>query len=215
MTQNCDQEAKMMMNPQFGEQIRRIIISGPIGDMTAASFLDQITFFEYQDVGVPINVYIDSPGGSVSSALAMLDAMTTCACPIRTIGMGQVASAAVLLLAAGDKNNRVISPNCRVMIHQCSCGIGGNTSEIENEILEVQRIQDIYNSLLSKYTGKKIAQIKADMVQNHYMGAKQAISYGICDRIMPIRKMGGSVIAGPKPKVFRVPKKKPEKTTKK
>jgi ATP-dependent Clp protease protease subunit len=212
MIQNCDQEAKMMMNPQFGEQIRRIIVSGPIMDATAAYFLDQITALEYADLGVPINVYINSPGGCVSSTLSMLDAMTTCSCPIRTIGMGSVCSAAVLLLAAGDKNNRIISPNCRVMIHQVSTGMGGNVSELENEIHEVQCLQEIYNGLLSKYTGQKIPKIKADMAKNYYMSAKQAIDYGIADRMMPIRKMGNLIIPSPKAKTFRLPKaKKPTK----
>jgi ATP-dependent Clp protease protease subunit len=205
MTQ-FDLEAKMM-NPQFGEQIRRIIVSGPIIDQTAAYFLDQLTFLEYSDCGVPVNIYVDSPGGSVNSALSMLDAMTTCSCPIRTIGIGQVASAAVLLLAAGDKGNRIISPNCRVMIHQVSCGLGGNTTELENEIQEVQRLQEIYNNLLAKYTGQKIAKIKTDMVQNYYMSAAESIKYGIADNVLQPRKMGKTIISGPQPKQFRLPKK--------
>ena len=211
MVQNCDTEAKMAMNPQFSEQIRRIIVSGPIIDQMAAYFLDQLTFFEYSECGAPVNIYINSPGGAVDSALAMLDAMTTCSCPIRTIGMGSVASAAVLLLAAGDKGNRVISENCRVMIHQCSSGLGGNTAELENELQEVQRLQDIYNNLLSKYTGQKVAKIKSDMAQNYYMGAQETINYGIADKILKPRKMGKIIIPGPKPKQFRLKKKKPDK----
>jgi ATP-dependent Clp protease protease subunit len=207
MTRNCDQEANMM-NPQFNEQIRRIIVSGPIENMACAAFIDQLTFFEYTECGIPINIYINSPGGCVDAALGMVDIMTTCSCPIRTIGVGSVSSAAVLLLACGDKGNRIIAPNCRVMIHQVSCGIGGNTSELENEIQEVQRLQDIYNELLAKYTGQKLSKIKTDMAQNYYMSAQQSINYGVCDKIMPTRKMGKVIIPGPKPKQFRVKKTK-------
>lgn len=201
-----------MMNPQFNEQIRRIIISGPIIDQTAAYFLDQITFFEYCDPTTAVNVYINSPGGNVDSALAILDSMTTCACPIKTIGIGSVCSAAVLLLAAGSKGNRVLSPNCRIMTHQVSTGIGGNVSELENEIQEVQRLQEIYNNLLSKYTGQKISKIKADITMNYYMSAQEAIIYGIADKILQPRKMGNIIIPSPQPKQFRAAKNK--KTTK-
>jgi ATP-dependent Clp protease protease subunit len=207
---NTDLEAQMMagqLGMGLGEQIRRIIVAGPIRDETSAYFIDQITAMEYAEVGVPINVYINSPGGQVDSALAMLDAMTCCSCPVKTIGIGQVASAAVLLMAAGERGNRIISPNCRVMIHQVSTGMMGNTAELENEIQEVLRLQEIYNKILSKYCGKSVSKLKIDMVQNKYMSAHEAIDYGIADKIMPTRKMGNFNIPGPKAKTYRKNKK--------
>ena len=146
---NSSMEAKMM-NAQLGESVRRIIVAGTIRDETAAYFLDQITLLEHLEVGTPINVYINSAGGQVDSALCMLDLMTTTSCPIKTIGIGQVSSAAVLLLACGTKGNRLISPNCRVMIHQVSTGLMGNSSELDNEVQEVLRIQEIYNKISLK-----------------------------------------------------------------
>jgi ATP-dependent Clp protease protease subunit len=191
-----------LMNGQF-EQIRRIIISGVICDGMAAEFLNQLTQLEYSDVGVPINVYINSPGGAVDSALGMVDMLTTCSCPIRTIGWGQVSSAAILLLAAGDKGNRIVAPNTTTLLHQVSTSMMGNTTELDNEVKEVQRLQEVYNKMLSKYTGRPIKQIAKDMSQNKYMGADQVIEYGIADKILSVRKVGKITISSPKAKKLR------------
>lgn len=206
---NQNMEVSMLMNPQFfNEQIRRIVVAGVIREDTAAYFVDQLTAFEYLEVGVPINVYINSGGGAVDSALAMYDAMTTCSCPIRTIGMGTVASAATLLMAAGDKGNRVLTQNCRVMIHQVSTAMSGNSAELTNEIEEVLRLQEIYNRIFAKHTGRKLAQIEKDIKMDFFMSAQQAIDYGVADRIMPTRKISIN-IPSPQPKQFR-----PDKTPK-
>lgn len=191
---------EIMYNQQFNDQIRRIVLTGAVSDQMSDYFINSLTVLEYTDVSTPINVYINSPGGGVDSALAILDAMTTCSCPVRTVGIGMVASAAVILLAAGEKGNRVIAPNCRVMIHQASTMIGGHTAELQNEIEEVHRIQDIYNEILSKYTGKSIKQIEKDMQLDYYMGAEEAIKYGIVDRILPVRKAAKSPLSKAKGK---------------
>lgn len=211
MITNLYTEAQSMSNSN-GDQIRRIILAGQISDMMAAQFLEQLTYFEYTDCGVPINVYINSCGGGVDAALCMVDAMTTCSCPIRTIGMGSVASAAVLLLAAGDRGSRLITENCRVMIHQVSTGLAGNSSELDNEIQEVLRLQEIYNKVLSKCTGKAVSTIKKDIIQNYYMSAAEAIGYGIADKIMPSRKMTKIPLPVVDKKQFRL--KKPSSKSK-
>jgi ATP-dependent Clp protease protease subunit len=178
-----------MFAPQFNDQIRRLVLTGPINDVMADYFLNQMTAFEYTDVSAPINVYINSPGGCVSSALSMLDIMTTCACPVRTVGVGMVMSAATILLAAGERGSRIITPNCRVMLHQVSTGMMGNTTELNNEIEEVRKIQGIYNNIMAKYTGKPVKQIEKDTHKDYYMNAQEAINYGLADRIMPVRKL--------------------------
>jgi ATP-dependent Clp protease protease subunit len=184
-----------MFTPQFGESIRRLVLTGPINDVMADYFISQMTALEYSDCSAAINIYINSPGGCVSSALAMFDTITTCSCPVRTVGVGMVMSAATLLLAAGEKGNRIITPNCRVMLHQVSTGLMGNTAELNNEIEEVRKIQGIYNNIMSKYTGKSVKQIEKDTHKDHYMNAQESINYGIADRIMPVRKLTKPITA--------------------
>lgn len=170
------------------EQIRRIVLSGNIKEDTAAVFLEQITALEYADVGRPISVYIDTYGGSVDAAILIYDAMRSCACPIKTFGIGKVMSAGVLILAAGDKGNRFITPNTRLMIHQVSGGAFGKSDELNVAVNEIFKLQDTYISLLSKHTGKSKSEIIKDIKTEKYMDAKEAVKYGIVDCIVEARK---------------------------
>ena len=199
MGMNCGMEAGMMPT-SFNEHIRRILVVGEINDTTSAIFLDQITMLEYLDPTLPINVYINSPGGSVSSALAMYDAITTCSCPVRTVSLGLCASAAVLIAAAGNKGNRLVSANATVMVHQISTMMMGNSGELDNEVQEVRRLQDVYNKILSKETGRSVKQIREDMSRNYYMTAQESIKFGVFDKLLPTRKIGKMVIPSAKPK---------------
>lgn len=199
MGMNCGMEAQMMPT-SFNEHIRRILVVGEINDATSAMFLDQITMLEYLDPTTSINVYINSPGGSVSSALAMYDAITTCSCPVRTVSLGLCASAAVLIGASGNKGNRLVSANATVMVHQISTMMMGSSCELDNEVQEVRRLQDVYNKILSKETGRSVKQIQEDMKQNYYMTAQESIKFGIFDKILPTRKVGNVVIPGTKAK---------------
>lgn len=173
----------------FHEQLRRIVLSGTIKEDTGAAFLEQMTALEYIDHTKPITIYIDTYGGSVDAALLMYDCMRTSSCSINTVGMGKVMSAGVLLLAAGDKGYRFVSPNTRVMIHEISGGSIGTVSEMETSVTEIKRMQDIYVSLLAKHTGQTKAKVQKDMEGTSYMSAKQAINYGVADKVFPSRKM--------------------------
>lgn len=196
------------MISQMNEQLRRIVLSGNIREDTAAVFLEQITALEAIDMAKPISVYIDTYGGNLDAALSIYDAMRACCCPIVTIGIGKVMSAGVLLLAAGDKGNRFITQNTRVMIHEVSGGTVGPISEMENSIAESRRMQDIYATLLASDTGVSKQKILQDMLHNdNYMSAEEAVKYGIADKMVPTRKPTKKVTA-------KKPTKK-AKTTKK
>jgi ATP-dependent Clp protease protease subunit len=177
------------MISQMNEQLRRIIVSGIIKDETAAQFLEQLTALECIDTGRAVSVYINTYGGSLDSALCMYDAMKVCCCPIVTVGIGKVMSAGVLLLAAGDKNNRFITENTRVMIHEVSGGTFGPVSEMENAILETMRMQEVYVELLSNDSGTSKNKILKDMKKESYMSAEEAVAYGIADKMVPTRKV--------------------------
>jgi len=196
----------------MNEQLRRIVISGTIKEDTAAHFLEQLTALECIDMAKPVSVYIDTYGGSVDGALCMYDAMKACCCPIVTVGIGKVMSAGVLLLAAGDKGNRFITQNTRVMIHEVSGGTFGPISEMENTVLETRRMQDVYVDLLANDTGTSKAKILKDMAAEMYMSAEEAVKYGIADKMVPTRKVTRKVTTKKKATNKKKPATKKEKT---
>lgn len=182
------------MISQMNEQLRRIVLAGFVKEDTATQFLEQITALECTDMSKAISVYIDTYGGNVDSALCMYDAMKSCCCPIVTIGIGKVMSCGVLLLAAGDKGNRYITENTRIMIHEVSGGTFGPISDMENTVAETRRMQDVYISLLSNDTGKTKTKILKDMQSHKYMSAAEAVKYGIVDKMVPTRKTTKKVV---------------------
>lgn len=173
----------------MNEQLRRIVLSGFIKEDTSAQFLEQITALECIDMSKPISVYVDTYGGNLDAALCMYDAMKACCCPIVTVGIGKVMSAGVLLLAAGDKGNRFITENTRVMIHEVSGGMSGPISEMEISIAESRRMQEVYVALLSKDSGKIKSKIVKDMKRESFMSAVEAVKYGIADKLVPTRRI--------------------------
>lgn len=178
-----------MMISQLNEQLRRIVISGTVREELAAQFLDQLTAFEFTNIAAPVSVYISTYGGDLSAALEMYDAIKTCAMPVVTIAMGKCMSAGTLLVASGEKGNRFASENCRFMIHQVSGACIGNMSEMQITMEETQRLQNIYVELLSKETGMSVEKILEDMKGgDYYMSAKEAVTYGLIDKIVPERK---------------------------
>jgi ATP-dependent Clp protease protease subunit len=174
---------------QFNDHLRRVVISGTIKEETAAVFLEQITALEFLDVSKPITIFVDTYGGSVDAALSIYDAMSVCSCPIRTIGVGKIMSAGVLILAAGDKGNRFITQNARAMIHQVSGGAAGAVKDMEITVAEISRQQDVFVELLAKHTGKTKNQIMLDINRDKYMSANEALNYGIIDGIVEPRKL--------------------------
>jgi len=177
----------MAISP-LNEQIRRIILSGSIKEETSAMFLEQITALEYSDITKPISIYIDTYGGSVDAAILMYDAMRSCSCPVKTFGVGKVMSAGILVLAAGDKGSRYVTPNTRLMIHQVSGGAFGKADELQTAIEEVHSLQNTYIELLARHTNKNKSEILKDIKADKYMSAIEAVDYGIVDYIIAPRK---------------------------
>lgn len=167
---------------------RIIFVDGEINDAAADLVVAQLLFLESENPKKDINLYINSPGGSVTAGLAIYDTMQYIACPVRTICIGQACSMAALILAGGEKNNRFILPSARVMIHQPSGGAGGQASDIIVTNREMQRIKALTVDILALHTGKSVETVTKDIGRDYYMNADEAVSYGIVDKVM--RKNG-------------------------
>lgn len=163
---------------------RIIFLDGEIRDDMADLVVAQLLFLESEDPKKDINLYINSPGGSVTAGLAIYDTMQYIKPEVRTICMGQACSMASLILAAGAKGKRIILPYARVMIHQPSGGAEGQASDILVTSRELQRIKKISVEILSRHTGKSEEEIARDIQRDYYLDADQAVSYGIVDKVM-------------------------------
>lgn len=163
---------------------RIVFLGTPIFDEVANLIVAQFLFLESQDPDKDINFYINSPGGSVTSGLAIYDAMQVIRPQVRTYCIGQCASAAALLLAAGAKGKRFALPNSRVMIHQPSGGAGGQASDIAIQAREILSMKKRLNEIMALHTGKSIAEIEADADRDFFLSAKEAKDYGVVDDIL-------------------------------
>ncbi len=183
---------------QFGERAydiysrllneRIIFLGGVIDDNMANLVIAQLLYLEHVDPKKDIYLYINSPGGSVSSTLAMIDTMNHVKPDVATVCVGMGASGGALLLSAGQKGKRYILPNAEVMIHQVLSGIEGQASDIEIGAKHILRTKAILNKILSKNTGKSIEQVEKDSDRDNWMTAEEAKKYGIVDEIMTKRK---------------------------
>lgn len=162
---------------------RIIFVDGEINDQTADLVVAQLLFLEAENPEKDINMYINSPGGSVTAGLAIYDTMMYVTSPVRTICMGQACSMAALLLAAGEKGKRSILPHARVMIHQPYGGASGQASDIIVQNRELQRIKKVTSEILSRHTGKSLEEVLKDIGRDCYMDAGEALSYGIVDKV--------------------------------
>ena len=163
---------------------RIIFVDGEITDATADLVVAQLIFLESENPEKEINLYINSPGGSVTAGLAIYDTMQYVRCPVQTICIGQACSMAAILLASGENGKRSILPNARVMIHQPSGGAEGQASDIVVTSKELQRIYEVTTRLLSAHTGKTADEIKKDILRDCYMDADAALQYGIVDKVI-------------------------------
>ncbi|NBO38030.1 ATP-dependent Clp endopeptidase proteolytic subunit ClpP [bacterium] len=163
---------------------RIIFLGTPVYDEVANLIVAQLLFLESQDPEKDINFYINSPGGSVTAGLAIYDAMQVIRPQVRTYCVGQCASAAALLLAAGAKGKRFALPNSRIMIHQPSGGAGGQASDIAIQAREILSLKKRLNEILALHTGKSVKEIEADAERDFFMGAKEAKDYGIVDDLL-------------------------------
>jgi ATP-dependent Clp protease, protease subunit len=162
---------------------RIIFLGGPIDDHVANLIIAQLLFLESEDPKKDIQIYINSPGGSVTSALAMLDTMNYIKPDVATVCVGIAASAGAILLAAGTKGKRFALPNAEVMIHQPWGGAQGQATDIEITAKQIIKTRDRLNKILAKATGKPLATIEKDVERDYFMDAEDAKKYGIIDDI--------------------------------
>ncbi len=162
---------------------RIIFLGTPIDDDVANVVIAQMLFLESEDPDKDVNLYINSPGGSVTSALAIYDTMQYVRPSVSTICMGQAASAAALLLAAGAKGKRYSLPHARIMIHQVSSGVQGQATDIEIHAKEILLLKDRLNEILHRHTGQSIERVAQDTERDYFMGAAEAKEYGLIDEI--------------------------------
>jgi ATP-dependent Clp protease protease subunit len=167
---------------------RIIFIGTPIDDTIANLVIAQMIFLEGEDPDRDINLYIHSPGGYVTAGLAIYDTMQFVKPAVATLCMGQAASMAAVLLAAGAKGKRSALPNSRIMIHQPSGGTQGQTTDIEIYTREMVKMRDQLNDIMARHTGKSVEQISKDMDRNYFMSVEESKAYGLIDEIIEKRR---------------------------
>ena len=168
---------------------RIIFLGTPITDEISNVIMAQLIHLEGEDPGKDINLYINSPGGSVTSALAIYDTIEFIKPDVTTICMGQAASAAAILLAAGTKGKRFALPHARILIHQPHGGAEGQSSDIEIQAREIQRIRDLLDQILADKTGQPLEKITEDTDRDFIMTADEAVEYGIIDQVLQSRRL--------------------------
>ncbi len=167
---------------------RIIMLNGEITDEVASVVVSQLLFLESEDPEKDIFLYINSPGGVVTAGLAIYDTMQYIKCDVTTICIGSAASMGALLLASGTKGKRYSLPHSRIMIHQPIGGITGQATEIEIHAKEILRLKKLLNEILAKHTGKRLKTIEKDTERDYFMDAKEALGYGIIDKIIYSRE---------------------------
>jgi len=166
---------------------RIIFLGTEINDAVANAIIAELLFLEADDPDRMINLYINSPGGSVTAGLAIYDTMQFIKSPVSTICIGQAASMAAVLLAAGEKGKRYALPNSRILIHQPWGGVQGQAKDIEIVAREIMRIKSTINEILSYHTGQPMEKIEKDTDRDYYMTAQEAKEYGIVDEVFKKR----------------------------
>lgn len=166
---------------------RIIFIVGPVDDNIANLVVAQLLFAESENADKDIQLYINSPGGSVTAGLAIYDTMQLINCDVSTLCVGQAASMGALLLAGGAKGKRICLPNSRVMIHQPSGGSQGQASDIEIQAKEILYLRERMNQIMAEHTGKTVDEIARDTERDHFMTPAEAVEYGMVDRVQEPR----------------------------
>ncbi len=166
---------------------RIIFLSDEVNDTTASLVVAQLLFLEAQDPDKDISFYINSPGGSVTAGMAIYDTMNYVKCDVSTICIGMAASMGAFLLSAGAKGKRIALPNSEIMIHQPLGGARGQATDIKIQADLILRTRDNLNRILAENTGKSIEEIARDTERDNFMTAKQALEYGLIDKIFERR----------------------------
>ena len=169
---------------------RIVFIGEPINDAVASLVVAQLLYLESQDPDKEIQLYINSPGGSISAGMAIYDTMKFIKCPVSTICIGMCASMAAVLLASGEKGRRIALPHSKIMIHQplINGHFQDQTTNLEIEAAEMERIRKMLNEILADATDKEISVIESDTDRNNYMDALSAKEYGLVDKVLGKRE---------------------------
>ena len=163
---------------------RIVFVGGEIDDDMANAIVAQLLFLQAQDAEKEVSMYINSPGGSVTAGLAILDTMKMVKCPVATYCVGQAASMGAVLLAAGEKGRRYALPHARIMVHQPWGGAQGKASDIEITAREILRLKEMLNGILAESAGKTLESVTNDTDRDHFMSADEAKTWGIVDKVL-------------------------------
>jgi ATP-dependent Clp protease protease subunit len=163
---------------------RIIFLGTPVNDQIANIVMAQLLHLESEDPEQDVNVYINSPGGSVTAGLAIYDTMRFIRCDVATTALGMAASMGAFLLAAGTKGKRNALPNTRILLHQPSGGLAGQVSDVEIHARELMRTKQKMNELLAEMTGQSIEKVERDTDRDYMLGAEDAVEYGLIDRVV-------------------------------
>ena len=167
---------------------RIIMLGTPIDDQVAGLIIAQLLFLQAEDPQKDIELYINSPGGSVTAGLAIYDTMQILSCDVKTYCIGQCASMGAVLLAAGAPGKRFALPNSRIMIHQPWGGAEGTAADISIQAKEILRLKSMLNGILSSHSGQPLKKIEKDTERDFFMSAGEAVKYGLVDSVINKRK---------------------------
>ena len=183
---------------QFGERAydiysrllkeRIVFLAGPISDAVANSIIAQMLFLASKDPGKDIQLYINTPGGSVTAGLAIYDTMQYVKCPISTVCVGLAGSMGATLLAAGAKGKRFALPNAEILLHQVAGGVTGEAVEIEITAKQIIKIKEKLNKILAKHTGQLLEKVEKDTDRDFYLSAEESKEYGIIDEVIKTKE---------------------------
>ncbi len=172
---------------------RVVFVVGPVEDYMANLVVAQLLYLESENPDKDIHLYINSPGGSVTSGLSIYDTMQFVGCEVSTICVGQAASMGALLLAGGTRGKRFALPHSRIMVHQPSAGFSGQATDIDIHAREVLELKRRLNAIMARHTGQTIDQIEKDLERDNFMSGEQAVQYGLIDTVLEQRgEMAGS-----------------------
>ena len=163
---------------------RIVFVGGEIDDSMANAIVAQLLFLQAQDPEKEVSMYINSPGGSVTAGLAILDTMKMVKCPVATYCVGQASSMGAILLASGDKGRRYALPHARIMVHQPWGGAQGKASDIEITAREILRLKEMLNGILAEASGRTLESVTNDTDRDHFMSADEAKMWGIVDKVL-------------------------------
>lgn len=167
---------------------RIIMLSGEVNDSVASTIVAQLLFLEAEDPEKDIYLYINSPGGVITSGMAIYDTMNYIKAHVSTICIGQAASMGAFLLSAGEKGKRYSLPHARIMIHQPSGGAQGQSTDIQIQAAEIQRMKDELNGLIASQTGQEVSKVEEDTERDNFMSAAEACTYGLVDEVITSHK---------------------------